>query len=123
MVSEECKTLYNKLNTFVTKVINRDVPNKVYPIGSIYISVNSTNPSELFGGTWEQIQDTFLLASGTTYENNRGINYPATDTSYHAYNGQTVPVADATTITTLTGINNVFADAGSVTVQYKYMSM
>lgn len=25
MVSEECKTLYNKLNTFVKKVINRDV--------------------------------------------------------------------------------------------------
>lgn len=69
MVSEECKTLYNKLNNFVTKVINRDVPNKVYPIGSIYMSVNSTNPSELFGGEWERIQDTFLLASGTTYAN------------------------------------------------------
>ena len=69
MVSEECKTLYNKLNTFVTKVINRDVPNKIYPIGSIYMSVNSINPSELFGGTWEQIKDTFLLASGTTYTN------------------------------------------------------
>ena len=25
MVSEECKKIYNKLNTFVTKVINRDV--------------------------------------------------------------------------------------------------
>lgn len=24
----------------------------VYPIGSIYLSVNSTNPSEFFGGTW-----------------------------------------------------------------------
>lgn len=24
----------------------------VYPIGSIYISVNETNPSELFGGSW-----------------------------------------------------------------------
>ena len=69
MVSEKCETLYDKLNTFVTKVINRDVPNKIYPIGSIYMSVNSTNPSELFGGEWERIQDRFLLASGSAYAN------------------------------------------------------
>lgn len=33
------------------------------------MSVNSTNPSELFGGTWERIQDRFILASGSTYSN------------------------------------------------------
>ena len=38
-----------------------------YPIGSIYVSTNSTNPSTLFGGTWTQIEDRFLLASGTNY--------------------------------------------------------
>ena len=40
-----------------------------YPIGAIYMSTNSTNPSTLFGGTWEQIKDKFLLASGDTYAN------------------------------------------------------
>lgn len=39
----------------------------VYPIGSIYLSVNNTNPSTYFGGTWVQIKDTFLLAAGDTY--------------------------------------------------------
>ena len=41
--------------------------NLVYPVGSIYMSVNNTNPSILFGGTWTQIQDRFLLAAGSTY--------------------------------------------------------
>lgn len=39
----------------------------VYPIGSFYISANNTDPSELFGGEWEQIKDRFLLASGDVY--------------------------------------------------------
>lgn len=43
------------------------VRDAAYPVGSIYMSVNSTDPSTLFGGTWQQIQDTFLLAAGTTY--------------------------------------------------------
>lgn len=40
-----------------------------YPVGSIYMSVNSTNPATLFGGRWERIQDRFLLAAGSTYTN------------------------------------------------------
>lgn len=42
--------------------------NKIYPVGSIYMSINETNPSELFGGEWERIKDTFLLACGDTYD-------------------------------------------------------
>ena len=41
----------------------------VYPVGSIYISVNNTNPGTLFGGTWKQIEDRFLLACGSKYSN------------------------------------------------------
>lgn len=39
----------------------------VYPIGSIYMSVNSTNPKNLFGGTWEQIQGRFLFGMNSSY--------------------------------------------------------
>ena len=42
----------------------------VYPVGSIYMSVNTVSPSVLFGfGVWEKIEDKFLLGSGTTYSN------------------------------------------------------
>lgn len=43
--------------------------NLCYPVGSIYMSVNDTEPSVLFGGTWEKIKDRFLLGSGDTYTN------------------------------------------------------
>lgn len=39
----------------------------VYPVGSIYMSVNSTNPANLFGGTWEQIQGRFLFGMNSSY--------------------------------------------------------
>lgn len=43
--------------------------NKFFPVGSIYMSVNSTSPASFLGGTWEQIKDKFLLGSGDTYTN------------------------------------------------------
>lgn len=42
-------------------------PLNYWPKGAIYISVESTSPASLFGGTWERIQDVFLLAGGSTY--------------------------------------------------------
>lgn len=40
---------------------------KLYPVGSIYMSVNKTSPASLFGGTWEQLKDRFLLGAGDSY--------------------------------------------------------
>ena len=43
--------------------------NLFYPVGSIYWSSNNTNPGTLFGGTWTQIKDKFILAAGDSYSN------------------------------------------------------
>lgn len=40
---------------------------RIYPVGSIYMSVNDTNPHDLFGGTWKQLKDKFLLGAGDSY--------------------------------------------------------
>lgn len=37
-----------------------------YPIGALFITINSANPAELFGGFWLRIKDAFLWASGDT---------------------------------------------------------
>ena len=55
------------LNEHIGHLDAQQVFNMIYPVGSIYMSVNSTSPSILFGGTWEQIEDTFLLTAGSTY--------------------------------------------------------
>ena len=39
----------------------------IYPVGSIYMSVNATEPAKLFGGTWERIKERFLLGAGDTH--------------------------------------------------------
>lgn len=42
----------------------------IYPVGCLYWSSNNTNPSLLFGGTWSQIKDKFILSAGDEYKNN-----------------------------------------------------
>ena len=55
--------VFDKLNGIDTTILEA-----AYPIGSIYISTSNTDPKTLFGiGTWERIQDRFLLAAGGTY--------------------------------------------------------
>lgn len=51
----------------VTPKLLHDFMLAIYPVGSIYMSVSSTSPATLFGGTWERIKDTFLLSAGDTY--------------------------------------------------------
>lgn len=59
----------NQINGGMNKLVGavNDVINIMYPVGSIYMSVNDVNPSALFGGTWEKIQDSFLVATGSYF--------------------------------------------------------
>lgn len=39
----------------------------IYPVGSLYFSISDVSPADSVGGTWEQIKDTVLAASGDSY--------------------------------------------------------
>ena len=65
----------------------------IYPVGSIYISTKAINPSKLFGGTWMQIQDRFLLGAGSKYkagatggESEHTLTIDEIPEHYHEYN-------------------------------------
>ncbi len=45
----------------------KELVDLIYPVGSIYLSVDSASPASLFGGTWEPVSGQFLLASGDGY--------------------------------------------------------
>lgn len=38
-----------------------------YPVGRIYLSSENVSPASFMGGSWERIEDVFLLCAGTTY--------------------------------------------------------
>ena len=46
---------------------DRKIIDMIYPVGSVYISVSNVSPVTLFGGSWEQLKDRFLLGAGDTY--------------------------------------------------------
>lgn len=58
----------------------------IYPIGSIYMSMNATSPEELFGGSWERIEDRFLLAAGNVDGGSSGGSTSHSHTAPVGYN-------------------------------------
>jgi hypothetical protein len=64
LVVDNIITPYTK-NPVEGRVIYNYINDVIYPVGSIYTSSVNTNPSKLFGGTWELINKGFKNESGT----------------------------------------------------------
>lgn len=45
----------------------KSILNIMYPVGSIFLSTISVSPATLIGGSWERIEDRFLLCCGSSY--------------------------------------------------------
>ena len=57
----------NNLVSAINEINSTNIIDIIYPVGSIYMSKNSTSPATLFGGTWNQIKDSYLVCAGDTY--------------------------------------------------------
>ena len=61
LVDEKLNWLYGQLQSTAAQI---------YPVGSVYMSFDPTDPTNLFGGTWTRLKDRMLMASGDVYAPN-----------------------------------------------------
>lgn len=54
-------------DTIADLAANFTLLDAIWPVGSIYMSTQSTDPGTFLGGTWSRIQDKFLLGASSTY--------------------------------------------------------
>lgn len=118
--------LETRFKNYLDSAFKTYVLDIIYPIGSIYISTSedeNKKPSVLFGGTWEQIEDRFLLAAGSTYlggetggkESHKHIA-PIGYESTSKYLGTLNINGNTTTFDSVGGYNTVMRDAGGSTI-------
>ena len=89
--------------------LDKSVIDMVYPVGAIYMSVNSTNPGNLFGGKWEQIKDRFLLAAGDSY----AAGSTGGEAS-HTLSVEEMPPHSHSEFFNISGVGRVTAGGGSI---------
>ncbi|EAX89068.1 hypothetical protein TVAG_323040 [Trichomonas vaginalis G3] len=82
-VNELEEKLYKKADKTELQTLKTEILQTLYPIGSIYTSMNSTKPETVLGfGTWTQIVDRFLYCANSSKETGgsktiSGANLPA----------------------------------------------
>lgn len=82
LLTDDRDTLVNAINEVLLRTKN--VWELIYPVGSIYMSIEATSPEDLFGGTWERIaQGRCLIGEGSLTDYQDGL-YGNTTTTYNA---------------------------------------
>ena len=45
-----------------------DILDTLYPVGTLYMSMNSISPEDLLGGTWEKLEGYYLRCANSTFQ-------------------------------------------------------
>lgn len=62
------KLFCQNVTTDSLTIDSKSLLDRTYPVGSIYMSTVSTNPKDLFGGTWEALGGRFLIGANDSYK-------------------------------------------------------
>lgn len=91
----------------------------IYPIGSYYLSNNNTSPSNLFGGSWVQINDSrYLLPKGY---NDLGGSYNIGIAHLPPHTHNLIAYDEDTYSTTVDiGTNALYHEPGNYSYGWKY---
>ena len=66
---------WKKIQTYLDKKTNNaDLLDKIYPVGSIYLTMGDKSPADLFGGTWKKLSGGYLYANSSDAGNTGGSN-------------------------------------------------
>lgn len=96
-------------NFYTSNSLVSDLLNKVYPVGSIYMSAVNVSPASFLGGTWVALeQGRMLMAAGSSWQ--AGTTGGA---AYHALTVQEMPAHDHSATETAAGGHTHEASTGS----------
>lgn len=96
-------------NFYTSNSLVSDLLNRVYPVGSIYMSAVNVSPASFLGGTWQAIeQGRMLMAAGSSWQ--AGTTGGA---AYHALTVQEMPAHDHSATETAAGGHTHGASTGS----------
>ena len=96
-------------NFYTSDSLVSDLLNRVYPVGSIYMSAVNISPASFLGGTWQAIeQGRMLMAAGSSWQ--AGTTGGAT---YHTLTVAEMPAHDHSATETSAGAHTHGASTGS----------
>ena len=97
------------LNFYTSNSLVNDLLNRVYPVGSIYMSAVNVSPASFLGGTWQAIeQGRMLMAAGSSWQ--AGTTGGAV---YHTLTVQEMPAHDHSATETAAGGHTHGASTGA----------